>query len=144
VPPNCDFIIDDYNLPFTETNKYDLIHERELLGTIADYPAFYQGIFDALVPGGWLDCQTVDVSGYYSQKLGDAILPSDHIAQASLEFAVKAGESAGMEFRIADKIEGWLKDAGFVNISIDLRRVPLGTWPRDKRQKELGAWNVSL
>jgi hypothetical protein len=41
VPPNAHFEIDDYNLDWDDTNKYDLIHARELLGSVPDWPAFY-------------------------------------------------------------------------------------------------------
>jgi hypothetical protein len=30
------------------------------------------------------------------------------------------------------KLEGWMRDAGFINIKYELFPVPLGPWPKDK------------
>lgn len=55
VPPNARFEVDDFNLEFFDENKYDLIHQRELNGGIANLPLFYHKCFTALAPGGWLN-----------------------------------------------------------------------------------------
>ena len=34
-----------------------------------------------------------------------------------------------------------MEEAGFVNIVERKTNVPVGSWPKDKRWKELGAWN---
>jgi hypothetical protein len=59
-----------------------------------------------------------------------------------LSLIVKAGEKNKTDANIAPKVEGWLKDAGFVNIKVDRMKVPIGPWPKDKKQKEVGAWNL--
>lgn len=30
------------------------------------------------------------------------------------------------------KLEGWFRDAGFVDVHVRKYRVPMGTWPKDK------------
>lgn len=46
VPPNARFEIDDFNLDnWDDDNKYDLIHERELLGSIKNCERFYDQCF---------------------------------------------------------------------------------------------------
>ena len=47
VPPNARFELDDFNLDWNDghENKYDMIHERELLGSVTDWPAFYERCF---------------------------------------------------------------------------------------------------
>jgi len=45
VPPNARFELDDYNLEWQDANKYDLIHARELLGSVPDWPRFYSQCF---------------------------------------------------------------------------------------------------
>lgn len=45
VPPNTVFELDDFNLEWQDQNKYDLIHERELLGSVPDWPMFYERCF---------------------------------------------------------------------------------------------------
>jgi SAM-dependent methyltransferase len=55
VPPNVRFEVDDFNDEFYDENKYDLIHQRDLHGSVKDPPLFYAECFKALAPGGWID-----------------------------------------------------------------------------------------
>ncbi len=39
VPPNVEFLVDDFNASsYEERQKYDLIHGRQLLGSVANWP----------------------------------------------------------------------------------------------------------
>jgi hypothetical protein len=38
VPPNAHFEVDDFNMPWESDEQYDLIHTRELLGSVPDWP----------------------------------------------------------------------------------------------------------
>lgn len=42
VPPNLKFEVDDYNKEWLSSSKYDLVHSREILGTVPDWVAFYK------------------------------------------------------------------------------------------------------
>jgi hypothetical protein len=42
IPPNLKFEVDDYNKEWIDINRYDLIHAREILGTVPDWVAFYK------------------------------------------------------------------------------------------------------
>lgn len=55
-------------------------------------------------------------------------------------FAV-VDKKTGLAFDIATSLKGWMEEAGFVNIHENILRSAIGKWPKDKRQKELGAWN---
>lgn len=45
VPPNARFEIDDFNLDWADEGKYDMIHQRELLGSVTDWAKFYDQCF---------------------------------------------------------------------------------------------------
>jgi hypothetical protein len=45
VPTNLKFEVDDYNLEWLDEGKYDLIHARELLGTVPNWPEMYKKIY---------------------------------------------------------------------------------------------------
>lgn len=45
IPPNRRFEIDDHNIEWLDTEKYDLIHARELLGTVSDWPGVIENCF---------------------------------------------------------------------------------------------------
>jgi hypothetical protein len=42
IPPNVRFEIDDYNQDWGYENRFDLIHTREILGTVPDWPEFFR------------------------------------------------------------------------------------------------------
>jgi len=39
-------------------------------------------------------------------------------------------------------LEGWVKDAGFVNVHHSVLPIPVGQWPKDNKLKELGAFDL--
>lgn len=48
VPPNARYELQDFNVEWGDhgdENKYDLIHERELLGSVTDWSEFYGKCF---------------------------------------------------------------------------------------------------
>ncbi len=54
VPRNCKFEVDDITELWTfPPNHFDLVHIRALLGSISDWPALYQEVFEyACTPRG--------------------------------------------------------------------------------------------
>jgi len=63
-----------------------------------------------------------------------------------------------MEPYPCDKLEGWMRDAGFINIKSELLPIPVGPWPKDKNmasyrrpkeavadtpQKEIGTYDLT-
>ena len=46
VPPNASFEVDDYNIEWDTHQEYDLIHARELLGSVPDWKDFYRKAFE--------------------------------------------------------------------------------------------------
>lgn len=70
----------------------------------------------------------------------------------------KGFEMADYVLSPGPKLEGWLREAGFVDIHVEKYKVPIGVWPKDKHlvcilflhkfttatdfyQKTLGTWN---
>lgn len=53
----------------------------------------------------------------------------------------EAGDAMGRDFRFdEDKMAKWGRDAGFRNIVTKTYKLPHGTWARDRRLKEMGAY----
>lgn len=137
VPQNARFEIDDYNLEWLDEAKFDLVHQRELLGTTKDWPAFYRRCFISLKPGGWVDI--AEPSIYFHSKL-DVADPVP-VYNKWGEVMREAGLKAGMRFDIAESLKGWLEDAGFVNVIERKVPVTIGRWSKDPKQREIGIWN---
>src|SRR5690606_15894661 len=76
------------------------------------------------------------VTGPYSED--NTLLPTSFISQYSAHLA-KAGEALGQPMDAAPKLKSYIEAAGFVDIDVYEGRCPVGTWPKNKQQKELGA-----
>jgi len=59
VPPNYKFEIHDYDESWTFPQKFDLIHGRMLLISIASPQRLFAQAFNSLAPGGWMEMQDV-------------------------------------------------------------------------------------
>lgn len=51
-------------------------------------------------------------------------------------------KTCGLEPEPGPNLEGWVREAGFVNVQHKLLPIPLGMWPRNKRLKEIGAFDL--
>ena len=49
-------------------------------------------------------------------------------------------EHKGQEFKIAASLDKFILDAGFDKVSHEEVKLPVGTWPADKKQKDMGAF----
>jgi hypothetical protein len=50
IPPNVNFVLDDFNAPNYEiptkiTGEYDMIHGREILGSVSNWPELISKCF---------------------------------------------------------------------------------------------------
>jgi hypothetical protein len=63
---------------------------------------------------------------------------------ASIKWADKFHELATatfqMDFRPSPKMARWLKDMGFMDVDIYTKLVPVKTWPKDKKLKDIGRY----
>lgn len=50
------------------------------------------------------------------------------------EQIIPAFAKAGYDIRHGRSLEEWVKKAGFINVTVKKQLVPLGTWPKDKKQ----------
>jgi len=54
---------------------------------------------------------------------------------------IGAGKKAGLDFDSAPRMKKWLEEAGFINVTEYRVPWPIGTWPKDPHQREIGAFN---
>lgn len=47
---------------------------------------------------------------------------------------LKAAEMAGLK-NVCPELEGYLLDAGFVDVRVVIKKLPLSPWPKDPRKK---------
>ncbi|KAI0837016.1 S-adenosyl-L-methionine-dependent methyltransferase [Hypoxylon sp. FL0890] len=140
IPPNLKFEVDDVTQPWTyEPNSFDYIHLRWLTGSVPDWYALYREVFKALKPGG-----------YFEHKESSCLLISDDgtVAEGSAidqwgKVFTEAGKKFGRTFSVVE--EGLqrkaMEAAGFEIVEELDMKTPLGPWPADETQKQIGLYN---
>ncbi|KAF7596052.1 hypothetical protein BBP40_003833 [Aspergillus hancockii] len=136
VPPTCAFEIDDYESNWLYTRPFDFIHARELEGCIGNDVKFFSQAFKHLVPGGYFEVQSV-TSPFLSD---DDTLDKAINAKLWMKNLVEGTRKFGKPI---DNVSGWkdkLKEVGFVDVQQEIRKLPIGRWPKDPALKEIGRY----
>ncbi|CZS95211.1 related to TAM domain methyltransferase [Rhynchosporium agropyri] len=137
VPPNLEFQIDDFTLPWTfSKNTFDFVHARCIYGSVADYPALYSSVLDHLKPGGWFEQSEISVI----PKSDDESINGTSLEQWG-PLAWECGEKFGKSFKIAEESRDIMERAGFVNVQRKTVKWPIGPWAANRKMKEIGAYN---
>jgi hypothetical protein len=91
-----------------------------------------------LKPGGWYESQepTVEITA------DDGSVPEDNILKQWCINVNNATDKIGKTCRVGPSIEKWMEEAGFVNIKQEWYKLPIGIWPKDPTDKEIGAFNL--
>ena len=140
VPPNCRFEIDDASQAWTfEDNSFDYIHIRFMSGCFKDWVKLYRECYRCLKPGGFLEHQDFSLH----TRSDDGSIPPDSIYSQWSSFFVDAGKQMGQTFEVIDDDNwvGWMREAGFQEVQSRAFKTPVGAWPADERQKEIGRFN---
>ncbi|KAL7267333.1 hypothetical protein RUND412_010085 [Rhizina undulata] len=138
VPPNLVFEVDDVEEAWPyQDNSFDFIHLRFMAGFIYDWPKLYRQAFKALKPGGWIEIH--DFCEYFSAD--DDSLPPDNVPAKWLEYWNESATNNGRECEtVPPKIAEALKDAGCVDVTENMLKLPIGRWAKGKLEKDLGTY----
>ncbi|KAH7928983.1 S-adenosyl-L-methionine-dependent methyltransferase [Leucogyrophana mollusca] len=106
------------HLPSEWTNRYSLVNQRLMVAALTDaeWDLAVKEMFRVTRPGGWV--QLTEVAGW---KGGEA-------SQQMLDAARAMFASRGLDIDSPLRVSGRLKEAGFENIHVEERTIPLGRW----------------
>ncbi|KAH8145923.1 uncharacterized protein LAJ45_10065 [Morchella importuna] len=136
VLPNCRFEIDDAELEWTyPPNHFDFIHSRMLSSSIRDWVHYMGQIYKHLTPGGHVEIIE------HALELGcdDNSYPADCPLSIYMITWKKALDIMGLA-NMPVKAKEYLEGAGFIDITEEIRHMPVGPWPKDPHLKEIGHW----
>lgn len=97
------------------------------------------GDYRHIRPGGWIDQLEMSIEF----RSDDGTVTDNHVLAVWSKTFIEAGEKLGKTFRIADLAQGYMKEAGFKNVTEERFKLPVGPWSKDKRLKQLGMWNLA-
>ncbi|KAI5464366.1 S-adenosyl-L-methionine-dependent methyltransferase [Mariannaea sp. PMI_226] len=133
-PPNCTFEVDDFESDWPYSKPFDFIHARELEGCIADDSRLFQQAFQHLAPGGYIEFQAT-----YPRFLSDdGTAQKAESAQLWLKNLIEGLGQFGKPLDGAIQWKEKMEAAGFVDVQQEIRKIPIGAWPKDPKLKELG------
>lgn len=90
-----------------------------------------------LTPGGYVELQDVDVL----MGSDDGTLNEDTTLYKWCRLLDEAATKFNCPFERTTKFKDMLQEIGFVDIVETRFKWPTNRWPKDKKYKELGAWN---
>ncbi|KAF2729529.1 S-adenosyl-L-methionine-dependent methyltransferase [Polyplosphaeria fusca] len=141
VPPNVKFEVDDLEDEWVYSSKFDFIHARYLACAIRDWSKLLTQAYKFTKPGGWVEFQDFDTN-FYTSTAGE-YTPDCVIGEWMGKIAAGI-KGFGVEPDPGPKLEQWVKDHGFINVTAKTLPFPVGTWPKDKKLKEIGAFNLIM
>lgn len=135
VPPNCQFEVDDAEDDWMFNRPFDFIHMRGTMTCFRDPKDILTKAFDSLAPGGYVEMQ-------------DSIFPmfchDDTLEGTGLDIwgkaCVEAGEKLGRPWTNAVHYRRWMEEIGYEDVRERVYEVATSTWPKGRKQKELGMW----
>ena len=133
VPPNCKFVVDDFDTEWAFSQKFDFIHGRMLLTSSGNFPYLFKQAFDALQPGGWLEMQDL-----YMPVLCDDETMKATAWQEWNNLFLEACSKLGRDASWAAEYKNWMIKVGFEDVQEHVTNWPVNTWPKSKSMKEMG------
>ncbi|KAL4926094.1 class I SAM-dependent methyltransferase [Aspergillus undulatus] len=133
--PNVSFQLDDARDEWTYHEPFDLIHLRGLAGAFSDWSSLYKQAFRHLAPGGYIEITDADPAADTVSLPGgggDSYLSIFTAAMRS------AADATGHPRDLRHLLPTFLTEAGFIDVRVLERTIPVGIWPDEPRDKTLG------
>ncbi|KAF8448323.1 putative TAM domain methyltransferase [Terfezia claveryi] len=143
VPPNSKFEVDDMEEEWTYDNdSFDYIHMRSLSGSFSDWEFVLRNAYDKTKPGGFLEFQDYGCELYSSTGVPLTTPDPERPFTCWLYYLVQAAKNLLRPLVMGRKMKELMEKAGFVDVVESTAIWPIGSWPKDKRLKELGRWGL--
>ena len=135
VPPNCAFEIWDLEdtWPWGK-NSFDLIHLRDPMLLVHDWPELVRRGFEHIKPGGWLELACT----HMAPASDDGRMPDSSAFRLGCQLLMEASKTFGTPADCALDFTHHLRRAGFVHVQEQTYKIPSCPWPENLDQQEIG------
>ncbi|RKL04539.1 hypothetical protein BFJ70_g17187 [Fusarium oxysporum] len=137
VPANLEFQIDDIDEEWNYSAPFTYIHSRMMNMSIQNWEDYLRKIFDNLAPGGYVELQDIDAF----MESDDGTLTEAHALSKWCKLLREAAVKLGRPYIPTKDLKGIMGKVGFTSIVETRFKWPSNRWPKDKKYKDLGAWN---
>ncbi|KAI5811872.1 S-adenosyl-L-methionine-dependent methyltransferase [Pyronema omphalodes] len=139
VPVNCRFEVDDAMLEWTfEDDTFDFIHCRNIASGVSDWNHLITEIMRCTTPGGYVELCEYSITA----NCDDGTMKPDNGAKIYIEYLREAMIRMGRPPPELESMKLLLETAGFEEVHVFEVKEPLGLWPKDARQKKIGAMSL--
>ncbi|KAI1624138.1 S-adenosyl-L-methionine-dependent methyltransferase [Exophiala viscosa] len=133
-------------LDFAESESFDLIHSRFVADGIASsrWPNYFRDIYRLLKRNGWVQVTEWDFTFRSATGNSDALQALRVWSQLHAQSLGASSRPQGRKRgRVTEDCEAWMRMAGFVDVSADVRDIPTCPWPTDSHGRSIGQANLS-
>ncbi|CAK7226776.1 RNA-binding component of cleavage and polyadenylation factor [Sporothrix curviconia] len=143
LPENVRFMIDDCEADWANGSDWDYVHMRQVVGLITQPDEVIKNIYQHLKPGGWIEIQELHAypfcdDGTMAEENEEGGGGDEDPVVGFYDLLREALARRGMNHDKARVLRKPLTRAGFTNITLLKKKVPLGPWARDKTQRLIG------
>ncbi|KAJ5095104.1 hypothetical protein N7532_007395 [Penicillium argentinense] len=135
--PNVDFQLADAQSEWTYHSPFDLVHIRGLSGAFLDWGRIYRQAFAHLKPGGYIEVADSDPAGE-TISFGENTHSENSCLKEYTSTLREIAKEAGYPRDLEHLQTSALSAAGFVDVRVLERTIPIGLWPEDDQEKTLG------
>ncbi|TEA19995.1 Secondary metabolism regulator LAE1 [Colletotrichum sidae] len=128
VPPNVKFYVDDAEDDWLNGDEFDFVHFRTVASVLKNLDKTLGQCYNHMKPGAWVELQELHI---YPQCDDDTVTEGDEL-KAFYDIVLASFLCFGANLNVARDLRSHLEGAGFKDIRCEVKKVPIGTWPKDE------------
>ncbi|KAI5809238.1 S-adenosyl-L-methionine-dependent methyltransferase [Pyronema omphalodes] len=139
VPANCRFEVDDAMLTWTfKDESFDFIHSRNISTGVSSWEHLVSEMMRCTKPGGYVELSEYAIDVFCD----DGTMKADNGAKIYIDHMRDALRKMGRPPPDPVFMKKLLEDTGFEDVRSMAVKEPLGPWPKDPKQKRIGAMSL--
>lgn len=144
VPANCQFEIEDIENDWLwRPESFDFIFGREILMAIRNWEKVVQQAYHHLKPGGYFElASTVAKVGCDDDSWSEEMAQGSAYNKIGMTF-FELHQALGVDPAAPLKWKSQMIDQGFEDVEEHVFKIPTNPWPKNKRLKQIGAFEIA-
>ncbi|CEI64680.1 unnamed protein product [Fusarium venenatum] len=135
MPLNARMFVEDCEDPYWANGyDFDLVHFRGMAGFLLDLDAMVTNAHEHIASGGWIEFQDFD----YTVCCDDGTMKKDDPLQVFFDTCARGMQKYGYTSFGKSDVQKTLVSAGFTQVDVVNKKVPISPWPKDERLKDIG------
>jgi len=136
LPDNVRFLVDNCEEEWLNGSGWDFVHFRHMAPHLKDVDKVVSQVFENLKPGGWIEFQEL----HTTPQCDDGTMKPDDTLVRFYEHVWESWDLMGYNNHKPRALRGPLRRAGFANIELIKKKLPIGVWAKDKTMRLVGLY----